>query len=234
MEEKIYTIPINEAFDKRDGCPLCALAADLEKSSLEYIMGAAMMEPDVRIETNRLGFCRAHYDKMSAMKNRLSLALMLESRLPAVRERVVPSEIKTGKLSRFKKNDTDDSGMRVQAAASSCYVCSRAATFEKQYISNLLYMYKKDEVFREKLRLQEYFCLSHFGKLLQTGRDELNEALYAQLSEDLHRLEESYFDRISDAVTAFCRSFDHQNAGKPLTDEQISAVSDAIDFLAGK
>ncbi len=234
MEEKIYTIPINEAFDKKDGCPLCSLASDLEKSSLEYIMGAAMMEPDVRIETNRLGFCRAHYDKMTAMKNRLSLALMLESRLPAVRERVVPSEIKTGKLSKFKKNDTDDSGLRVQAAASSCYVCSRAATFEKQYISNLIYMYKKDEAFREKLRLQEYFCLSHFGKLLQAGKEELNEALYAQLSGDLHKLQDAYFDRITDAVTAFCRSFDHQNAGKALTEEQISAVSDAIDFLAGK
>lgn len=234
MEEKIYTIPINEAFDKKSGCPLCSLAADLEKSSLEYIMGAAMMEPDVRIETNRLGFCRAHYDKMSAMKNRLSLALMLESRLPEVRERVVPSEIKTGKLSKFKKNDSDDSGLRIQATASGCYVCSRAAMFEKQYISNLIYMYKKDEAFREKLRLQEYFCLSHFGKLLQVGREELSEALYAQLSADLHKLQESYFDRISAAVTDFCRSFDHQNAGKPLTEDQISAVSNAIDFLAGK
>ncbi|MBE6992204.1 MAG: hypothetical protein E7430_06475 [Ruminococcaceae bacterium] len=234
MEEKIYTIPINEAFDKKCGCPLCSLAADLEKSSLEYIMGAAMMEPDVRIETNRLGFCRSHYDKMSAMKNRLSLALMLESRLPAVRERVVPSEIKTGKLSKFKKNDSDDSGLRVQAAASGCYVCSRAAMFEKQYVSNLIYMYKKDEAFREKLRLQEYFCLTHFGKLLQAGKEELNEALYARFSADLHKLQDSYFDRVTDAVTAFCRSFDHQNAGKPLTEEQISAVSDAIDFLAGK
>ncbi len=234
MEEKIYTIPINEAFDKKVGCPLCALAADLENSSLEYIMGAAMMEPDVRMETNRLGFCRGHYDKMLAMKNRLSLALMLESRLAAVKERVVPSEIKTGRLSKFRKNDTDDTGMRIQAAASSCYVCSRAAMFEKQYISNLIFMYKKDEAFREKLRLQEYICLSHYGKLMQAAREELSESLYSQLSADLSRLESAYFDRISSSVTAFCRSFDHQSAGKPLTEEQISAVSDAIDFLAGK
>ena len=234
MRESILTIPINEVFEPREGCPICAMRNTVEEHISEYIMGAAMMEPDVRIETNRLGFCRSHYDKMSAMKNRLSLALMLESRLPAVRERVVPSEIKTGKLSKFKKNDTDDSGLRIQAAASSCYVCSRAAMFEKQYVSNLIYMYKKDEAFREKLRLQEYFCLSHFGKLLQVGKEELSEALYAQLSADLHKLQESYFDRITDAVTAFCRSFDHQNAGKPLTEEQISAVSDAIDFLAGK
>ena len=56
MKETIYTIPINEAFEAKCGCPLCTLRRKLERDSVEYIMGAAMMEPDVRIETNKRGF----------------------------------------------------------------------------------------------------------------------------------------------------------------------------------
>ena len=58
MEEKIYTIPVNEAFDKKCGCPFCTLFSELEQTELESILGAAMMEPDTRIETNKKGFCK--------------------------------------------------------------------------------------------------------------------------------------------------------------------------------
>ena len=79
--EKIYTIPVNDAFNVQDGCPFCRMYKTLEDNELDIILGASMMEPDIRIETNKLGFCREHYEKMFGMKNRLSLALMLESHL---------------------------------------------------------------------------------------------------------------------------------------------------------
>ena len=81
MKEVIYTIPINDAYDVKCGCPVCRLENKLEQETLEYIMGAAMMEPDVRIETNKSGFCQPHFKKMLKMNNRLSLTLMLQSYL---------------------------------------------------------------------------------------------------------------------------------------------------------
>ena len=69
MKETIYTIPINEAFEKRCGCPLCTLRRKLEHDSLDYILGAAMMEPDVRTETNKSGFCAQHYSVMIGMNS---------------------------------------------------------------------------------------------------------------------------------------------------------------------
>ena len=56
MREDLCTIPINEVFEPRDGCPFCRMRDMLEDRMATYITGAAMMEPDVRIETNRLGF----------------------------------------------------------------------------------------------------------------------------------------------------------------------------------
>ena len=65
--DKNFTIPVNEAFeasaaDHARGCPFCALYRMLEENELDLILGASMMEPDIRIRTNREGFCRLHYD----------------------------------------------------------------------------------------------------------------------------------------------------------------------------
>lgn len=233
MAEKIYTIPINDAFDKYDGCPLCRLRTQLEEQSLEYIMGAAMMEPDIRTETNRLGFCRRHYDTMLEMKNRLSLALMLESRLGAVDEALSRPDIKPGMLSWLKKNDNDLSGETAEKLSGSCYVCNRAESFERQYISNTVYVWKTDLGFRQKLKNQPFFCINHYGKLLSCGKSELSEALYIEFAEELYALQSEYIKSLSTDVTAFCRSFDHNNARTPLSDAQKTAIKRAIDFLAG-
>lgn len=39
MKEKIYTIPVNDAYQSGCACPLCQLEADVEKSTLEYFLG---------------------------------------------------------------------------------------------------------------------------------------------------------------------------------------------------
>ena len=74
MREDICSIPIGELFGPKKGCPFCRMDAMLESRLAEYITGAAMMEPDVRIETNRLGFCAHHFDKICEVGNRLSIA----------------------------------------------------------------------------------------------------------------------------------------------------------------
>ena len=81
MAETVYTIPINAAFDEHDGCPLCRMRDKLEEQTLEYTLGAAMMEPDVRIKMNHSGFCSSHLQALRQRKNRLALALILESHL---------------------------------------------------------------------------------------------------------------------------------------------------------
>ena len=101
MKDSIYTIPLSEVLEPKDGCPICRLRNILEDRCLEYIMGAAMMEPDIRIETNREGFCFPHFERMLKAKNRLSLALMLESRLAYVAENEL--SIPSAKGGLFKK-----------------------------------------------------------------------------------------------------------------------------------
>ncbi len=88
MRESILTIPVTDIFEPKCGCPICRLRDTLEQRTVEYIMGAAMMEPDVRMETNKLGFCKTHFEQMRACKNRLSLALMLQSHLQDMQKHI--------------------------------------------------------------------------------------------------------------------------------------------------
>lgn len=234
MAEQLYTIPINESFDEYQGCPICRLRDKLETQSLNYIMGAAMMEPDVRIVTNRTGFCHSHFHRMMKMGNRLSLALMLESHLPTVYGLIpAPSDKKPRKLGKLRKYDGDTPAEALAQQAKSCFVCNRAAEAEKKYISNVVYIWKKDAAFREKLKKQPYFCLEHTALLLEAGKNELSEADYLAFSQELLELCRKQLTVLHQNVHDFCRSFDHENATKPLTDDARYAVEHTIAFLSG-
>ena len=145
MSEKIYTIPINEAFDKKEGCPICALTEMLEQNELSLILGASMMEPDVRIATNRLGFCPEHLKKMLAAKKKLPLALMLQSRLEELR-----SDLESGGERRVR---------RFEEGAKSCYLCARIGGYLENMYENLFWLYSEDEAFRVKASEQKSYCL---------------------------------------------------------------------------
>ncbi len=190
MAEKIYTIPINEAFDQLEGCPLCRLHSTLDAQSVSYVMGAAMMEPDVRIRTNQLGFCSSHFSAMKAMKNRLSLALILESHLDTVAGQFPTGELSPSSRlgSKLKKFHGDDQTAQIAEQAASCYVCTRVAEFEARYTDNIVYLWKKEAAFREKLQKQPCFCLPHYVRLLEQARGTQNEESFLQVRKALTRV----------------------------------------------
>ena len=78
MAEKLYTIPVNEVFEKKCECPVCEIFKSLEKHSLEFTMGPSYMEDDIRAMTDKTGFCKAHSEKLLKMNNRLGMALILK------------------------------------------------------------------------------------------------------------------------------------------------------------
>lgn len=49
MKETIYTIPVNEAFEKPCECPMCNLENRFENDRVNYYLGPSLMgagEPD--------------------------------------------------------------------------------------------------------------------------------------------------------------------------------------------
>ena len=224
MRDSIYTIPITDVFEPHDGCPLCRLYDILEERCVEYIMGAAMMEPDVRVETNRLGFCRHHYDMMLAKKNRLSIALILESRLITLADDILTEK---GTAPQKKKSS------KAVESACSCFVCQQIDGAMEKMISNLLSVWGKDPDFRKLFAEQPYICFPHAAKLLETAPSEIGKKLLPEFRNDTLKLSREWMAMLKEDVTTFCRSFDYRNT---TTASELGRCRDSVErtinFLA--
>ena len=81
MKEQLYTIPVNDAFAVDCECPVCSMYDSLEKDAIEFTMGPSYMEDDIRMETNKIGFCTHHVKQLYKHQNRLGLALILHTHM---------------------------------------------------------------------------------------------------------------------------------------------------------
>ncbi len=231
MAETVYTIPINAAFDAHDGCPLCRMREKLEEQTLDYTLGAAMMEPDVRIAMNKAGFCSSHLQALRVRKNRLALALILESHLDELLG-VLDRPSAGGKRGLFaKKAEGGDAAEELSRFAGSCFVCERITSTERRYASNTAWLWETDPAFRDKLRSQSFLCLSHSALLLRAAKAALKPENYQSLYAALTELLQKHVSALREDVTAFTVSFDHRNAGAPLTEAARSAVDRSLEWL---
>ena len=64
MKEQLYTIPVNDAFAVDCECSVCSMYDSLEKDAIEFTMGPSYMEDDIRMETNKIGFCTHHVKQL--------------------------------------------------------------------------------------------------------------------------------------------------------------------------
>ncbi|MCD7788816.1 MAG: DUF6062 family protein [Firmicutes bacterium] len=229
--EQIYTIPVNEKFEEcaaaeEVSCPFCALYRSLEENELDLILGASMMEPDVRIKTNELGFCKTHYDMMFERKNRLGLALMLESHLHeklhaveggGLADKLHPGEGTIKELSRL--ND-------------SCYVCGRIEHNFGLMVETAVMLWERDESFRPKIAGQKCFCLPHYELLLETAKSRLQKKQFPEFYGIVSGIEVSYMTSLSEDVSWFCKKFDYRYSEEPWGNAK-DAVQRALKFLSG-
>jgi len=228
MKETIYTIPINEAYDVMDGCPICRLENDLENVSIDYIMGAAMMEPDIRQETNRVGFCPSHFKKMLTVKKRLSLALMLESYLNELADNCLPED-----TSKLGKKDIERISTQLKCASDECFVCNQLKDRMEKYYNNIVYLWRTDMEFRKKTQKQEIFCIHHIAELLSHAQKNLDKKMLPEFLSDHIRAAREKTLKLGENISTFCKSFDHRFSHIPLKDNAKYAVESAIDFLNG-
>ena len=140
MKEQIYTIPVNEVYDTDCECPLCELERKLEKETLDYALGAAMMEPEFRMESNEKGFCNHHCSMLFGMSNKLTLSLVLDTHLEEIRKKLdtlkkSASALKNQKGGLFKKTGSADFSKalseKLDGISDGCVVCEKSITLWK-------------------------------------------------------------------------------------------------------
>ena len=227
MKENICTIPINDIFRNTDGCPVCRMYKMLEEQYVEYITGAAMMAPDVRVITNKTGFCHTHYKQMIAHGPKLSNALLIQTHLAQIKEDLLP------------KNETSMPSKKqmqgIRTLDQTCYVCDRIEKDILHLLSTVFVQFGKDEEFRKLYQSQEYICLNHYELLMRESQNRpgVDKKFRTQFYTETNRLINRYIDTLYDDVTHLTTMYDYRNAGKDWKNS-VDSVERSVVFLTGK
>ena len=227
--EQIYTIPVNEAFDlvaekKECSCPFCVLYRKLQEDELDIILGASMMEPDIRIKTNEQGFCLDHFNMMLVRKRMLGMGLILESHLAEVMKKL--------------KGPTVFGNKRATAISalgeleSDCYVCGRINKNLSAMIATAVYLWEIDPEFQRKFKKTPYFCLPHYRAMVDYASKKMPKRLFGDFYDASLEIEEKYLSELSGDVSWFCKKFDYRYDEEPWYNSKDS-VQRSIKFLSG-
>lgn len=217
MKEKIYTIPINDAFDKNCECAVCAFMQEEEKKLIDYTVGASMMEPDVREVTNKKGFCKKHFFDIYNTPNKLSCALVTQTHMEEIIKNLKDGSEKITKSEKgfFKKKDGFDAELskqvqEVEKTDSSCAVCERLDGILDKFLQNLIYLYETENEFKEKFLNSKGFCLPHFEKLVKSASEHLKGSEKENFVSEIYKIEIAHLERNLGDLKNFIKKFDHR------------------------
>lgn len=216
MKEKLYTIPVNDAFDSGCECPVCAMRKVLEDNAIEYTMGPSYMEDDVRMETDRTGFCREHMRMLNAQKNRLGLALIMKTHIDHTNKEIkklAATPARAGSL--FKKGQPSPVTAYIEQLNHSCFICSRIENTFRRYIPTIFQLWKSEPDFRKKFQECKGFCTEHYGLLAQEAPGCLKEGELQEFMEELTRLYLDNMQRLADDLEWFADKFDYRHQNEP-------------------
>ena len=229
--EQIYTIPVNEAFDlvrekPQCGCPFCVLYKKLQNDEIDIILGASMMEPDIRIKTNEEGFCLSHYNIMLGRRRMLGMGLMLESHLAEVKRLLGKPSVLGSKKAVASLSELEGS----------CYVCGRINRNLSAMIATAAYLWESDngyseDGFRKKFADAPYFCLPHYRALVDYASKKMHKKIFPAFYDALYSIEEKYIDSLAGDVSWFCKKFDYRYDQEPWYNSKDS-VPRAVKFLS--
>ena len=240
MKEQIHTVPVNEAFDSGDECPFCWLERQAERSAIRYTLGpgASYMEPDVRAETDRAGFCGGHLQKMYDYGNSLGSALIMQTYMNILLEemdRHMTGFEPPAKRNIFrKKSDSAGSDSLTEWArqkGSSCWICSKVEYNMSRYFATFFALVKEPE-FRTKVEQSKGFCMRHFAALLERAKEELPNAQREWFYDAVFTLMKANMARVKGDLDWFIEKFDYRNASADWRNSR-DAVSRTMQKLQG-
>ena len=229
MREDITSIPVTDIFDEHDGCPVCRMRDLLETRVTDYITGAAMMEPDVRQETNAQGFCLTHYRQLLKKRAALPVALMMESRLAEVEKQVFRGLPLVGKSPKRQASGAE-------RVTESCFVCERVDWAMVRLLATVCRLWEQERDFRDSFEKQEYLCLPHFALLAQIAEKEVSKKNVGDFRKACSVLCRKQLTELRADVSHFCKMFDYRNSSDENADwgNSRDSIERSIEWLCGR
>ena len=210
---ELETIPIWDALDAESECPLCLLDEQAEQRYVQFFLGNSVMIPEMRVEVNKTGFCRPHFQALwEGAANRHSLSLIAHTHLKDIMEHANRHEKRSmkrrgggveGYIDYLRKRD------------SSCMICDRMEYTRKRYAFTIIHLWGHKEEFRRAISASRGFCYFHLASVLEMGVEQLSKSKIEELASELIRLQQKEMGRIEEELLWYTQKFDFQNDDKP-------------------
>lgn len=220
MKEQLYMIPLNDAVNANDECPFCHLERQIEQDLMDFVLGSgsSYMESDVREQTDKYGFCRAHFKKMYDYGNTLGNGWILKTHYQKMLNEFAKktASYTPGKVSFLDKLKKDDNASNPVSAwakekEADCYICNYFKEHYERYLDTFFVMYKQDEDFRARIKEGKGFCIPHFGDLCEVMTEKLSEKDAKEFYEMICKLMEENLSRLYEDVSWLIEKFDYRN-----------------------
>ena len=221
LKEKLYTIPLNDAMNANDECPLCYSYREIEQYFLDLVLGSgsSYMESDMRAKTDKAGFCKIHFKKMFDYGNTLGNAWILKTHYMEMRRQMNEAiknykPGKNSKISMFSKGNAtyqNSVAQWVNKTEKSCYICTEMEEMFDRYVDTFFYLFKNDPEYVTKFKNSKGFCLSHFGLICERAETALSAKEKAEFFEILFPLMDSNMARLQEDVSWMIEKFDYLN-----------------------
>ena len=238
--EKIYMIPVNDAYSGSAECPFCALRDKAENDYLEYYLGPSLMEPDTRKITNKTGFCPEHMGKLNkAVTNRLGLGLVMHTHLKVFHDDISKDLINSApaKAGLLKGRSPDyktrlkDMADRIDKRVAMCPICEKLDDTMRHYSEVTAWMFCHDhDGFRAKFSETKYHCLPHTAMLLREA-SKLSQNEASDFVSALANGSNLAFEELIGDVEYFTLKFDYRNSDKPWGNSK-NAIQRSMRFLS--
>lgn len=217
MKEKLYAIPVNDAFSEDCECPVCALYKKLEDDAVDYTMDNSYMQDDTRAITDKLGFCQKHIKMVYNKDNRLGMALVMKTHFDKTIKDVSKLSGQMPKSGSLFKKGVPESGLTdyLNKLNSSCFVCDKINSVFDRYIATIFHLWKNDPQFKDKYLASKGFCNPHFSILLSESVNHLKGDELAAFQKATYDLYITNMERVRDDIAWFINKFDYRYADEP-------------------
>lgn len=161
-------------------------------------------------------------------KNRLSLALMLETHVKELEKSLV-LEKKSGFFS--KESPADILSHSIYKKVKSCALCDKLNSQMTDAAGNLAYLWASEKDFRAKFENSHGLCLEHTALASGECDKEISGKKKEEFLSMLVTKQKAKLDTIYENLHNFTLSFDYRNANKELSQAEKNSVETAIKHL---
>ncbi len=205
MAYHIDTGLIIEKFNVDCECPLCEIQKIVEEQFLHEFLNDAVMEDNTRIKVGKKGFCARHFDMLFARRNKLSVALQIDTRVNVLK--AVLSEEKSARSALKQVKELDQ-------ASKTCVLCDYVEDSMVKYYKTIAQMFVRERDFFKTIIKSKGFCLKHYAELLRYSR-HAGFAVKEYVS-ILGGVQKRNVERLQLELKKFCDKHDYRNALEPL------------------